>query len=449
MRAYDWFDLCAIFNLIMKKVEPFFRLLSISVFTALFVAACDKTEDPGGNPYDNPLPTANLEKWDIIYGQEYPEELWNYCMVEGNLIGFPKSEQFDYSDWEHTTSYLLIFNYRSFDSQTDTYVKMKQCERLHLFSKGDKKIGLSRLSRRAHAVSSISESLFNVPDDYKNIFVTSDGYYYCTEKMDMYDWSLFDKEAFRFDTSYDYFWMYVHDTPEPDTCQMLMADTNCISIPADYYEMGSSEWPRYTISSPFNSDLVMSGSDASWCWFYVQHLAYDKPLFDYSSTPNIKHNTFIILAQPNMTGKERKGKLTFHVEGHPEHTITLDVKQPAVQSGGGSGGEDNDDQNEKTFKVYPIVTVQRPNCNKESMTTSSFIRLYESYETDGITVHYKNGIFSTTIAGDYFRLRIGTQTIKVHDDECLGHPYISNGKILYYTYHNFIIKMTFTITGKE
>lgn len=106
-------------------------------------------------------------------------------------------------------------------------------------------------------------------------------------------------------------------------------------------------------------------------------------------------------------------------------------------------------QNEKIFKVYPIVTVKRPNCDKESITTNSYIRLYESYENDGITVKYKNGSYSTHIGSEYYILRRGTQTITVLDDECLGHPYISNGRILYWTYHSFIIKMTFTITGNE
>lgn len=423
-------------------MKRFFYLLSLICITGCVFSSCEKAKYEFESEQDDEVIPAYLEKWDIGNGDMYPDELWKYCIDDGNLSGFPKSEIYDYSDWAHTTSYLLIFNYRSFDYKSDIYVKKMQSESLHIFSKGDKKFGMSRLNSRAHSIKRISENLADVPEDYKHVYATSQGYYYSTEMMEMYDWKMFNRDAFKFETSYDYFWMYVHDKLEPDTCQMLLADTECIMIPANF---NNFDLPQYIISSPFEGDLVMSGNDASWCYFYTQYAASK----DYSCTPALVNRKFAIYAKTNNSYVERKGKLTFHVEGHPEHTITINVMQPSTHSGGGNGDDGNNEQEEKTFKVYPVVTVQRPNCDKESITTNGYINLYKSYETDGVIVKYKNGSYSTTIAGNSYTLRRGTNRITVHDDECLGHPYMSNGKILYYTYHDFIIKMTITITGDE
>lgn len=464
----------------MKKRKQFIQLLSIAVLLLAFATACDKTDDPGGDtPSAGTVKDADGNKYNTVkIGNQVwmVENLKTTKYNDGTEILNVTSD----TQWANLTTGAYC-NYDNLESNAEIYGRLYNWYAVntgklapagwhvptdddwtilenYLIANGynydgtldEDKIAKSLCAKTNWALSSEAGTPGAAPENNNSTGFTAlpggfrfftDGSFLSIGKYGLW-WSATESSeiiAYSRVLGYAYEDLRISYDGKEDgfSVRCVKDDDSHVTLPTvTTSEITNITQTSATSGGNISSDGGVAITARGVCW-------------NTNGNPTVADN--------NTTDGSGTASFTSSISGLRANT-TYYVRAYATNRKGTEYGsvrsfktleDSSGGQNEKIFKVYPIVTVKRPNCDKESITTNSYIRLYESYENDGITVKYKNGSYSTHIGSEYYILRRGTQTITVLDDECLGHPYISNGRILYWTYHSFIIKMTFTITGNE
>lgn len=316
----------------MKRVRKinllFFFATSIMVFVNLLLSC---TEDTPDNSIENlngqEQPVDNRVKWEPNYGLSCPQELWDWCITERHTNDFPASEEYDYSGFSHSITHLLIFDDWNYRYPEFRYINLLQKELLHIFSNDSSRYALSRLSNRLFAVSYIKDHL----QDWNNkVFYTKLGNYDCTQFIAMGDKNNFNLTAFAFDPIPDDFWMYVHDTGQPDNTLVIWTETDSVSFESKYPSY--FDLPIVNVNTYLPDELVITSP--SWCSPVVIYT--NRPISFHSTPVTYVHGVSIGVSE-NTSENERSGIVWLCAKDHPNHGVAINVTQ-AGKSGGDDGG---------------------------------------------------------------------------------------------------------------
>jgi len=356
----------------MKRVKKinllFFLATSIMVFGNLLLSC---TEDTPNNSIENPngqeQPVDYRVKWEPDYALPAPQELWNWCITEGHTSGFPTSEEYDYSDFSHTVTHLLIFDVWNYKYPEFRYTNLLQKEPLHIFSNGSNRYALSRLSNR----------LFAIDDRYNVVFYTESGNYECTEFVDMYYKPYYDLTAFAFDSIPDNFYMYVHDTGQPDNTLAIWTEPDSVSLESKTPSL-YSDIPFVNVYTYLPDELVAFASP-SWCNIYNDY----RSIASINSTPVTFVHEVKIYAHENSSKNARSGILWLRAKDHPNHSVVINVTQA-----GKSGGDD--DGGSAVTSKYADFTSAKTSYSGGHYSYSSWETMASHLSRYGLLI-YKNG----------------------------------------------------------
>lgn len=362
----------------MERIIKFSQLFFYTTFNIVllsFSLSCsDDTPSENFNEKaeDQEQPEDTRTKWAPFDKSDCPEELWDWCITRGYLSHFPSSEKYDFTDFSHTDTYLMIFDYWKYNYTEFSYTKLLQKERLHIFSNGSTNYALSKLSKKIFIVRNIGDNL----KDYDNeIFFTESGIYDCNKFIAMDNKNIFNLVSFDFETMPDYFWMFLHEKDSPDNTEAIWAETDSVSI---LYDISlHNDLPFVNVNTYFTDKLVTTNASCSWCWI---HSDESSATLTINSTPYTYTHKVTLKAYENNSTSPRAGIIYLTAENHPEQSIAIHVTQ-AGKPDSGSGGVNDD-----WVKVRASGYLPYWYCPTTGKTTPSTLK------TDNDVTAYKNTI---------------------------------------------------------
>lgn len=375
----------------IKNISLLYFFATFIVVLGSFLLSCDK-DTPNDNfietPEDEEQQVDTRTKWVPSYGFEYPQELWDWCITEKQTSGFPASKQYDFSDFTHTVTHLMIFDYWDYNYSDFRYTKLLQKEPLHVLSNGDTSYALSKLSKRILAVKNVKDQYYDHSYDNK-IFYTESGSYVCNRIVEMYNKNIFNLAAFDFDSIPDYFWMYLHNTGYPDKTEAVWTDNNSCSLVYNPLS-ASSESAVVNIYTYFPDTLIpVNTSSSSWCWVYSDDSSMTSA---FNSTPFTYTHRVRLMASENNSTSPRTGVIIFTAQDHPKYCVSINVTQAGKPDGNnGGGGDNNGDKDKDWVKVSASGYLPYWYCPTTGKTTPSTLRIdnYVDAFKNTITKAYK------------------------------------------------------------
>ena len=375
----------------IKNISLLYFFATFIVVLGSFLLSCDK-DTPNENfietPEDEEQQVDTRTKWVPSYGFEYPQELWDWCITEKQTSGFPASKQYDFSDFTHTVTHLMIFDYWDYNYSDFRYTKLLQKEPLHVLSNGDTSYALSKLSKRILAVKNVKDQYYDHSYD-NNIFYTESGSYVCNRIVEMYNKNIFNLAAFDFDSIPDYFWMYLHDSDCPDKTETIWTETNSCNLEYNLRSISTDEFPVVNVYTCFPDKLVANDASCSWCWVYSDYSQRCESIYSFPET--YIHSVKLIASENNSTSS-RTGVIYLIPENHSQHSVAINVTQAGKPGGNNGGGGDNNDDKDKDW-VKVSASGFRPYwyCPTTGKTTPSTLRIDNDVDAfkNTITKAYK------------------------------------------------------------
>lgn len=357
----------------IKNISLLYFFATFIVVLGSFLLSCDK-DTPNDNfietPEDEEQPLDTRAKWAPYDKSDCPDELWDWCITKGYLSGFPSSEKFDFSDFTHSDTYLMIFDYWDYDYTVFSYSKMLQKEVLHVFSNGTTNYALSKLSKKIFVVRNVGD---NLKDFDNEVFFTESGIYDCNRFIEMNNKNILNLEALNFTEMADYFWMFLHNTGYPDKTEAVWTDNNSCSLVYNPLS-ASSESAVVNIYTYFPDTLIpVNTSSSSWCWVYSDDSSMTSA---FNSTPFTYTHRVRLMASENNSTSPRTGVIIFTAQDHPKYCVSINVTQAGKpDDNNGGGGDNNDDKDKDWVKVSASGYLPYWYCPTTGKTTPSTLKV--------------------------------------------------------------------------